>query len=81
MKKLLNLLKSDIARIALSLIFFILALILEQTLSPWGTHALYVVAPLTDYHSTDGCDRHKELFIKQIATQNTSHSINENSAT
>lgn len=46
MKKLLNLLKSDIAKIALSLIFFISALILEQILSPWGTLALYVVALL-----------------------------------
>lgn len=44
MKKFLNFLKSDIARITVSLIFFISALILEQKVSPWGALALYIVA-------------------------------------
>ena len=44
MKKLLNFLKSDIARIIASLIFFISALIFEQKVSSWGALALYIVA-------------------------------------
>ena len=44
MKKLLNFLKSDIARIIVSLIFFVSALIFEQKVSGWGVLALYVVA-------------------------------------
>ena len=44
MKRLLRFLKSDAARICLSLIFFISALIFEQKLSPYGALALYVVA-------------------------------------
>ena len=46
MKKLFRFLKSDVARIILSLIFFISALILEQTLSKWGALALYIVSLL-----------------------------------
>lgn len=46
MKKLLNFLKSDIARIIVSLIFFVSALIFEQKASGWGTLALYIVALL-----------------------------------
>lgn len=46
MKRLLNILKSDIARIIISLIFFISALILEQYISPYGTLALFLSALL-----------------------------------
>lgn len=46
MKKLLNFLKSDIARIIVSLIFFVSALIFEQKISSLGTLALYIVALL-----------------------------------
>lgn len=46
MKRLLNLLKSDVARIIISLIFFISALILEQYISPYGTLALLLSALL-----------------------------------
>ena len=44
MKKLLKFLKSDLARIITSLIFFILALIFEQYISTYGSLALYLVA-------------------------------------
>ena len=46
MKRLLNLLKSDVARIIISLIFFISALILEQYIYPYGTLALFLSALL-----------------------------------
>ena len=44
MKRFFDFLKSDIARIALGLIFFISALIIEQTVSGYGALALYVCA-------------------------------------
>lgn len=44
MKPLLKILKSDVARIVVSLVFFVSALILEQKVSPYGALALYVVA-------------------------------------
>ncbi|MBO7195745.1 MAG: cadmium-translocating P-type ATPase [Clostridia bacterium] len=46
MTKLLHFLKSDLARIILALIFFISALILEQTVSKVGALAMYIVALL-----------------------------------
>ena len=44
MKRFFNFLISDVARIFSSLIFFILALILEQSISSYGTLALYTAA-------------------------------------
>ena len=44
MKRLLSLLKTDLAKIICALIFFISALIFEQFISPWGILALYVIA-------------------------------------
>ena len=44
MKKLLAFLRSNVARIAVALIFFVSALILEQSISPWGTLALYLAS-------------------------------------
>lgn len=44
MKRLLNFLKSDVAKIICALIFFISAVILEQNVSRYGALALYLVA-------------------------------------
>lgn len=44
MKRLLNFLKSDVARIIAALIFFVSALIFEQSISPYGALALYATA-------------------------------------
>ena len=44
MRPLLKLLKSDVTRIVASLVFFILALILEQNVNPYIALALYVIA-------------------------------------
>ena len=51
MKKLLTWLKSDVARIVCALIFFISAIILEQTFSPYGALALYIVALIICGHT------------------------------
>ena len=44
MKRLLNFLKSDVAKIICALIFFISALFFEQKVSIYGSFALYIVA-------------------------------------
>lgn len=44
MKRLLTLLKSDVARIIVALIFFVSALIIEQYISPYVGLVLYIVA-------------------------------------
>lgn len=51
MKKLLAWLKSDVARIVCALVFFISAIILEQTVSPYGALALYIVALIICGHT------------------------------
>lgn len=51
MKKLLAWLKSDVARIVCALIFFISAIILEQTFSPYGALAIYIVALIICGHT------------------------------
>lgn len=44
MKRLLTILKSDVAKIICALVFFVLALIFEQNFSRYGSFALYIVA-------------------------------------
>jgi Cd2+/Zn2+-exporting ATPase len=44
MNRLLSFLKSDVARIIVAIIFFIAAVIFEQSISPYGALALYIVA-------------------------------------
>lgn len=51
MKKLLSWLMTDAARIICALIFFISALIFEQTVSPYGALALYIVALIICGHT------------------------------
>ena len=51
MKKLLAFLRSDVARIAVALIFFVSALILEQSISPYGAFALYIISLIISGYS------------------------------
>ena len=51
MKKLLTILKSDVARIMCALVFFIAALILEQNAFEYGSLALYISALLISGYS------------------------------
>ena len=76
MKRLLKLFKSDIARIVVALIFFISALILEQSISPYGALALYIAALLISgwsvfFDAVRGIIRHDlldEKFLMSIAS-------------
>ena len=76
MKRLFNLLKSDVARIILAAIFFVSALILEQTVSTYGALALYIAALLISgyrvfYDAVRGIIRRDlldEKFLMSIAS-------------